>query len=57
MALLARIAGWELSTRRPFPGNQVLWRDYAQLQATAHVAQAARTLSQYKDPDQVLDCI
>ena len=42
VVLLARIAGWQPSNRRPLPGNEVLWRAYVQLQAMVRVTQAAR---------------
>lgn len=42
VVLLARIAGWQPSMRRPLPGNEVLWRAYVQLQMMVRVTQAAR---------------
>ncbi len=42
VVLLARIAGWQPSIRRPLPGNEVLWRAYVQLQMMVRVTQAAR---------------
>ena len=42
VVLLARLAGWQPSTRRPLPGNEVLWRAHVQLQAMVRVTQAAR---------------
>ena len=42
VVLLARIAGWQPSARRPLPGNEVLWRAYVQLQAMVRLTQAAR---------------
>ena len=40
--LLARIAGWHPSKRRPLPGNEVLWRAFVQLQGMVRYRQAAR---------------
>ncbi len=40
--LLARIAGWRPTKRRPLPGNEVLWRACVQLQMMVRGAQAAR---------------
>ena len=42
VVLLARIAGWQASARRPLPGNEVLRRAYVQLQAMVRLTQAAR---------------
>ena len=42
VVLLARIAGWRPSKRRPLPGNEVLWRAFVQLQMMVRVTQAAR---------------
>ena len=41
VVLLARIAGWQPSLRRPLPGNEVLWRAYVQLQMMVRVTQTA----------------
>ena len=42
VVLLARMAGWQPSKRRPLPGNEVLWRAFVQLQMMVRVTQAAR---------------
>ncbi len=42
VVLLARMAGWRPSKRRPLPGNEVLWRAFVQLQTMVRVTQAAR---------------
>ena len=42
VVLLARMAGWRPSKRRPLPGNEVLWRAFVQLQMMVRVTQAAR---------------
>ena len=42
VVLLARMAGWQPSKRRPLPGNEVLWRAFVQLQTMVRVTQAAR---------------
>ena len=42
VVLLARLAGWRPSKRRPLPGNEVLWRAFVQLQMMVRVTQAAR---------------
>ena len=40
--LLARMAGWRPTIRRPLPGNEVLWRAYVQLQGMVRYRQATR---------------
>ncbi len=40
--LLARTAGWHPTKRRPWPGNEVLWRAYVRMQAVVAYLRAAR---------------
>ena len=40
--LLGRMAGWRPSKRRRFPGNEVLWHAYVQMQGMVRFWQATR---------------
>ena len=40
--LLARMAGWRPTKRRPLPGNELLWRAYVQMQGMVRYRQATR---------------